>query len=97
MNTGQSIRFIRKQVSKINQKKFSEKIGISQTYLSQIENGKKTPTLSVLETISEYTNVPIQIFFWFTLTIEDVPEEKREAFKLIHPSIDALIKSIFTI
>lgn len=52
MNTtlSERITFVQKN-SKLNQTEFSERVGISQQYLSQICNGKKTPSDRTLSDI----------------------------------------------
>ena len=63
MNIGITIRNIRKErTPQLNQSEFAKLIGITQTYLSQIETGVKTPKISVLETISKEFEIP-QLYF----------------------------------
>jgi len=94
MDIGKSIRKIRREECNMNQTEFSELIGISQTYLSQIENNKKTPNISVLERMAHEANVPLSIVFWFGISEADVCPEKREHFRFLKPSIDKMIESI---
>ncbi len=75
MNIGISIRNIRKErTPKLNQSEFAKLIGITQSYLSQIETGAKTPNISVLETISKEFEIPLPIIFWLVLSEEDFAE-----------------------
>ena len=78
----------------MSQTEFANMIGISQTYLSQIETGSKTPNISVLESMSEKLKFPLPIIFWFSLEESDIYEEKRVHFKQIKPIIDTLINSL---
>ncbi len=96
MNLGLTIKNIRKQKS-INQIDFALKSGITQTYLSQIENNQKEPNLSTLKSISKALNVPLPIIFFLAMDDEDVPENKRDAFKIVSPSVKSLINEFFTI
>jgi len=63
MNLGQPIRAIRKSLP-MNQQKFAALVGISQTYMSQIESGKKEPTIKLLSVIAQKLSVPIVVIIW---------------------------------
>lgn len=95
MNLGQAIKTLRKKEGS-TQGEFSEGIGITQSYLSGIENGKKSPSIEVLEKISESLNTPLPILLWFSLEREDVPEGKLYAYDMLKESVDNLITEIFT-
>lgn len=96
MNLGDAIRNIRKErVPQLNQTEFANLIGITQTYLSQIENNQKTPNISVLEEVSKVFEIPLPIIFWMSLEESDVPEDKRGYFNHIKPCIDGLIDSFY--
>lgn len=49
------------------QKDISSATGISQSYISEIENGYKSPTLVTIEKLINYLNVPLNEL----LTIEE--------------------------
>lgn len=96
MNIGISIRAIRKErVPHLNQSEFANLIGITQTYLSQIETGSKTPTIKVLESISEAFEIPLPIIFWFGLEESDISEYKKEYFRFLKPTVDSMINEFF--
>jgi XRE family transcriptional regulator, regulator of sulfur utilization len=94
MNIGQAIKDIRKS-KKISQTDLSYTCGITQAYLSQIENNLKSPTLQILNEICEKLETPIVVLFFKALNAEDIPEPKRNTFNLIYPSINQLISSVF--
>lgn len=94
MNIGQGIRAVRKNLE-LTQEEFAELIGVSQTYLSIIENGHQRPHSDVLVTISEKSNIPLPVVMWMGLTEADVKPDKVELFKTLKPSIDGLVNSIF--
>lgn len=58
MNVGSNIRRIR-QDARLSQEELAEAAGINRTYLSQLENGRSSPTLDVLERIARALEVPI--------------------------------------
>lgn len=39
----------------------TKKVGISPAYLSQIENGKRNPTIDTLKTISKELNIDVEL------------------------------------
>jgi len=46
---------------------FAERIGISQSYLSELSDGKKTPSLQVAHDISVATGGVIGVTYWLNL------------------------------
>ena len=95
MKIGTAIKKLRKELTpKVTQGDLALVIGISQTYLSQVEGNLKEPSLDVLMKISEYFNKPLPIIFWFSLEESDIDDYKKEYFRLLKPSIDKLIESL---
>lgn len=47
----------------MNQKELAEQVGITQSYVSQICAGKKTPTIATLNRMSECLQIPLLSFF----------------------------------
>lgn len=94
MNYGTAIKSARLDRNQ-NQIEFANGLGITQTYLSLIENSKRIPSVEVLEKICGYVKIPMVILFWFSVTEKDIPEHKKEAFKMLKPTVDTMIKEIF--
>ena len=94
MDLGTTIKKIRQQKG-IRQNSLAEIIGITQTYLSQIENNVKEPNLSTLRKISKELNLPLPILFFLSLDDRDIKPEKRIAYNLLAPSIKAMITEFF--
>jgi len=94
MKIGQAIKKLRK-AQDLTQGELAKIIGITQTYLSQIEASKRTPNTSILIEISAYFKVPLPIIFWFSIEEVDVKKEKLAAFRMLKPTIDQMINSIF--
>ena len=90
MNLGNAVKELRKKRG-LTQGNFCEQIGITQSYLSQVEKGHKEPSIDVLKKIANALDTPMPVLFWFTLTEEDVDESKVEVFKLLKPSVDSLV------
>ncbi|MDP2541542.1 transcriptional regulator [Tenacibaculum discolor] len=95
MNIGQVIKKYRKERG-FKQGEFSSACDISQTYLSLIENNQKEPNITTLRIIANKLNIPLPIMFFLSLDETDIPENKREVFKILEPSIKDMIKQIYT-
>ena len=95
MNLGQAIAEVRQRKC-IKQKVLARRCQISQTYLSQIENNRRDPNLSTLKKISQVLEVPLPIIFFLSLTDEDIPEQKKEAFGYLSSSVKAFVQEFFS-
>ncbi|MCB1073811.1 MAG: helix-turn-helix transcriptional regulator [Chlamydiia bacterium] len=92
MKLGQIISSVRKEKG-YKQGVLAKELGITQTYLSQIERDKKEPNLSLLKKIANVLRIPLPIIFFFALEANDLPESKREIFNNIFPEAKDLIMS----
>lgn len=57
----------------LNQSQAAEKLGVSQSFLSEIESGRKTPSLEVLQRYAKAFSLPTSAFLLF---LENLTEEK---------------------
>jgi transcriptional regulator with XRE-family HTH domain len=96
MHVGQSIKKIRKLYLGLSQKEFCDKVGITQSYLSQVESGIQIPSSEMLKRISEATNVPLPVMAWMSITEADVHPDKAEVFKQLKPGFDAILEQALT-
>lgn len=94
MNIGPTIRRLRKQKG-LSQTEFGNLTGITQTTLSQIENGQTTPHKATLSKICEVLNVPEQLLVVLSIEEEDVPENKRNMYDTLYPTIKDFMMKIF--
>lgn len=94
MNIGNAIKGLRKQKG-FKQNVFAEMCGLSQSYLSLIEKGKKEPTLNLLKRISSTLSMPLPILIFLSIDMDDVADSKKDAFKLLEPTIKGLINDVF--
>ncbi len=62
MNFGEKLRGLRKDLGK-SQEQAANDIGISQTYLSTLEQRAAAPRQEILELLARYYDVPITFFF----------------------------------
>lgn len=93
MIIGQTIKEQRKKRG-VRQNVMAKEIGITQTYLSLIENERRKASIEVIETISAYFKMPVAYLCWLSLTEDDINPEKRYVFHRIKPALDAMIESI---
>jgi transcriptional regulator with XRE-family HTH domain len=93
MELGKAIKQIRVEISKQNQLDFATGVGITQTHLSQVENGKKNPSQGLLKKIAAHVKIPANVIALYALTEDDVPDNKKEAFNVLIPAIKDLIVS----
>lgn len=96
MDLGLAIKLMRKQKG-LKQNQFAALCNITPSYLSQIESNNKEPNLSTLKVISGNLETPLPILFFLALDNDDVKPEKKEAFKMIAPSIKSLVNQFFTV
>ena len=61
----------------LNQKDLADKLGISNSYLSEMESGKKTPTLEVIEKYSEVFNMPSSSILFFAENLNNGGKSER--------------------
>lgn len=91
---GQVIKDLRKQ-KKLQQIEFCKKCKITQTYLSQIENGVKEPTIAVLKNIANGLGIPLPIVFLMSLDKNDIDKKKQKSFDTVFPSVYSMLKEFF--
>jgi transcriptional regulator with XRE-family HTH domain len=95
MKIGSVIQEIRRKRN-LSQGDLAKQLGISQTYLSQIEGDKKTPSMEMLESISATLEIPVYYLMFKGLDPEkDIAEEKREAYQELSPAITSMIEGFF--
>lgn len=93
MNIGTAIKRIRKQKG-LNQLDLSEKAGITQTALSQIESGKKSPNTRTVEKISEALQIPVSLLYLLAIEDNDVPDSKKDDFQKLFPKLRDFVLDI---
>ncbi len=94
MQIGDAVKALR-EAKKIKQGELAKLCGITQTYLSQIENNKKRPNFNMLEKIGKCIGVPIPVLMFLSLSEDDVDDSKKALFKVMKPSIEKFIDEIF--
>ena len=54
-----------RQYHRINQSDLADRIGISRSYINEIEKGKKEPSIDVLRKYSEFFDIPVSSLMLF--------------------------------
>lgn len=93
MNLGIAIRSVRRQLG-ITQQELSEKSGISQTSLSQIENAVKRPSNKTIQSICGVLEIPEAVLYILAMQDSDVPSDKKRVYDMLFPSIKNLALQI---
>jgi len=94
MNIGIALLKARKDKG-FRQTEVAKRTKLSQTYLSQIENGSKIPSIEVIEKLSKEYGIPFPIMMWFSLTENDIKKDKLLVYRAIKPTMDNMIDSLF--
>ena len=78
----------------LTQKELAELLGISKSHISEIEAGKKTPTLAVLERYASVFEVPVSSIFFLSENLDrDIDQELARVF--VHPKIITMMNFVF--
>lgn len=93
---GKSLQIVRKQL-KLRANVVAGRAGIKPSYLSMIENGKKTPTIDVLSKIAvALCNTPLAYIFLQAefLSQRDNPD-KQQLIENLAPIAESMMKTLF--
>lgn len=93
MDIGNTIKFFRKE-KRLSQIDLAQKCGITSTYLSLIENGKKEPTIALVRVIAEKLEIPLPVFLFSAITDNDIPEDKKDFFNMVKPSVEKILLNL---
>lgn len=73
----------------------AEMVGVTPTYLSQVELGRKEPSYELIKALCEVYKIPPAVLLWMATEAKDVDKKKREAFESIKGSVNNLINEFF--
>ena len=96
MTIGQVIKLLLKKKN-ITQIDLAKQIGKSTTAVSQIIRGQYNPTSETLEKISKALDVPVPVIHFLTISDDDIPEDKKQLYNLLAPSMNKFLYDIFEI
>ena len=74
----------------LNQKELAAKLGISKSYLSEIESSRKAPSIKLLENYAEVFQIPVSSIIFLAENIN--ADNLTEINSFVSPKIIALIK-----
>jgi transcriptional regulator with XRE-family HTH domain len=90
VNVGKGIKFVR-VASGLRQGEVAERLGITQNYLSLLENNKAEPSMGLLRRISEAFCVPVAFLVWEdAMPLEGETPEVTEKYERIRNLIHEL-------
>jgi transcriptional regulator with XRE-family HTH domain len=96
MNLGATLTKIRRR-KQLKQGELAEQCGITQTYLSQIENNRKEPNTALLRNISSILNIPLPVIFFLAMEEADFPEKERQHFSTICKLVRPFFEDVFNL
>ena len=74
MNIGEAIRIVRNRRG-LRQKELAERLGVSQSHLSLIENDRRQATMDFVERLAQQLDVPVQLLVF--LACDTTPDNER--------------------
>ena len=94
MDIGATINRLRKE-QKLSQSELAKAASITQTSLSQIENGVNRPNQKTLDAICKKLGIAEPLLNILSLEEDDVPEEKKLIFNTLYPLIKEMMTKLF--
>lgn len=76
----------------LTQGEAAKRLNISQSYLSEIENGSKDVTLEILKKYSEEMNIPMSSLLFFSENLEGAPRNSKGRVYIAGKVLDVLKK-----
>jgi len=94
INFGAIIKKYREQRG-ATQKELSDKLHITSTYLSALENGRKEPSFLLLKRLGKVLRVPTEVFFWESVQIKDnLNSNQRKAIEVAKDIVRSYFESL---
>jgi transcriptional regulator with XRE-family HTH domain len=78
----------------MTQKELADRLDVSKSHLSEIESGKKTPTLALLKRYSEVFEVPTSSIIFFSESLDGEDPRVDKARVMVSSKILALLEFI---
>lgn len=73
---GEALRLVR-SFHDMNQSELASSLGISRSYLSEIESGKKAPSLELLQKYATLFDLPLSALVFFSERVDEHPRDQR--------------------
>lgn len=94
MKIGSALKYARKK-SGLKQNEAARCVGISQTYISQIETDSKMPSMQIIQSICDCYKAPLALVLWRSLSENDIKKNKLKTYRELKPVVDNLIEQFF--
>jgi transcriptional regulator with XRE-family HTH domain len=96
-NVGKTIKFLRLK-AEIKQYDLAEKVKITPSYLSSIENGHKFPEMSILESISKEFNITLSLLLMYSIDLKtmDLPNKDLMNIKYLQDKVKTIVEDKVT-
>lgn len=75
---GRKVRVFR-QLAGLRQKELASRVGVSDNYVSLVENLRREPSLKFIGKVADELDLPIAAFFWNDLSTDTFKDEKLKA------------------
>lgn len=72
-----------RQFHRLKQAELAEKLGISKSFLSEIEGGTKNPTIELLQKYAEVFEIPASSFLLFSESLDSGSSKFRPAARVL--------------
>lgn len=95
MNIGKAIKAARKEAG-LTQVELAKAAELTQASLSQIENGTISPSPKTQKKICEILKISEPLLYILSIDEHDVPEEKKNLYNIMYPSIEKLAKDLIS-
>lgn len=76
---GEALRLIR-VYHDLKQKEAAARLGVSTSYISELERGDKTPTLAVIEKYAQAFDMPVSSIMFFAESLDGGPVDGARSF-----------------
>tara|TARA_R110000787_G_scaffold67128_1_gene150413 strand:+ start:603 stop:914 length:312 start_codon:yes stop_codon:yes gene_type:complete len=67
---GQALSLLRRYQG-LNQSTLAKRLGVSRSYISELESGNRTPSLDLLSRYAEVFNIPVSSLVFFAEALQD--------------------------
>lgn len=90
MDFGKALKSVRKEL-KISRVELAKRSDLSVTALYNIENNLSFPSKETITKLCKSLSIPVSYLMLYSLTEEDVPEERREFFRFAVEPLKAFL------
>jgi transcriptional regulator with XRE-family HTH domain len=90
MDLGTALKSIRKEL-KVSRVELAKRSDLSVTALYNIENNISFPPKETIEKLCSSLHIPVSYLMLYSLTEDDVPDDKRQFFKLAVGPVKAFL------